>query len=1720
MIRILLSGILTFTALSFVYCQQYGNEWINYSQKYFTFKIASTGLYKIDYTTFNASNINVSGINTSNFQLFAREQQVPLFIQDGNDGNFGPGDYMIFYAEKNDGWLDKMLYDSPNDQGNPKYSLYNDTINYFFSWNTTGGNLRFTIETDTTISNFTPSNYIISEKFQSFNSYYNEGEKTSEASSSFYTPGEGWGNSPVNGGGNSSGYTWNYSNIVLENLYQGPDAPQITYKSVLVGSSNANYTATGNHHTVQTVGLSDFVLVDSVFSGYKAIHTTKSFDVSEIANTGVTNFKINIKNDQGALTDYQSINYWSFLYPKKPDLGNSNNIDFLVTNNLNQNKIRLDLKNTSAIQPLIFSLGSTARKLPVIYVNGGVSTLIPNDPSNETQRIIFQDISQVGTIGILKAVNGFGYFTNFASLNPEKALLMVYHPLVQQAANEYKTYRNSIAGGQYNCILANINELYLQFGGGIDKHTNGVRRFAHFMWSQATEKPVGLFLMGKGIREANMAGTFSTGPGTRNNTTNYANSLIPSFGHPSSDQILTSNLPGTTRWRPLIPTGRIAVTTNQELKDYLDKIKANELNQKQDVVYNTATKDWQKQILHFVGGTDANQQLTFQAYMSSMADVISNSYYGANVSTTARSTDNPLNPSELNAITDRIEDGVSLITFFGHASATSSGFEINIDEPINWNNYGKNPLVITNSCYNGNMFQSGKSKSETFVLTPKTGAIGYIGTVNLGFATTLYQYSHELYRQISLTNYGKPLGQQIQSSIEALEYPGNNLILESTVTQMALNGDPMLHLNWHAKPEIEINDQSVSFSPDDINLTVDSIHVSVELKNLGKSITDTFLLEVVRSFPNSPIDSTYRFPVYGLDYTKTVSFAVPLEPSIGIGINTFTIKADIPDEIDEQYDELVNNQVKKQLFITIDGVVPVIPYNFAVIPKDTATLYASTVNPIGEINTYRFEIDTIDFEAVPSSFHRYATVTGLGGIKSVKPTDWISSTTGLPSPLSFTDSMVYFWRVKLDAPNENWRESSFQYIPEKSGWGQDHFYQFKANHFNLLDYNRVQRDRSFLPIEKPLKCDIYASTAVPDIHYNGYYIDGQQQEYGLCQFTPSLYVAVIDPYSLEAWGNRYGSQNPTHGFGNVNDMGGCRQRLEKYFIFRQNSAGQLGAFEAMMSAIPDSHYILVYSPMTTLFDNWSNLSPTIFNAFQQLGSDSIKPNRPNLPFAFFCKKGDPTSVVEVYAQNQGENITLDAKLRGYDFVGQETSPLIGPAQHWDALFWKQDPSEIQPGDTTTLRIRLFDNNQVLINEIDTAFTKNDSILQLNQLIDASTYPYIQLKALYTDSIHFTPAQIDRWHVLFTPLPEAAIDGSSSYTWLPSTNLQEGEEVKFAVDIRNIFTIPMDSLLVNYWIETADQQRIPITYPRMDSLRVGQVIRDTLTFSTLGLQGDNTFWMEINPYVNNSLTVTDQPEQAHFNNLLQIPFHVSPDDKNPILDVTFDGRHIMNSDIVSPSPEILITLKDENVFQLMNQISDTALFGVYLKDPSGNQVRIPFYDNNGNAIMQWFPADANSKRFKIVYPAIFEQNGSYTLLVQGMDRSGNLSGDAEYKVSFRVIQESTITSVLNYPNPFSTSTKFVFTLTGNDTPDDILIRIMTPTGKVVREITEEEIGPIYIGRNITNFTWDGKDAQGDQLANGVYLYTVQARIDGKDIKHLESESDNFINKNYGKLYILR
>jgi flagellar hook assembly protein FlgD len=98
------------------------------------------------------------------------------------------------------------------------------------------------------------------------------------------------------------------------------------------------------------------------------------------------------------------------------------------------------------------------------------------------------------------------------------------------------------------------------------------------------------------------------------------------------------------------------------------------------------------------------------------------------------------------------------------------------------------------------------------------------------------------------------------------------------------------------------------------------------------------------------------------------------------------------------------------------------------------------------------------------------------------------------------------------------------------------------------------------------------------------------------------------------------------------------------------------------------------------------------------------------------------------------------------------------------------------------------------------------------------------------------------------------------------------------------------------------------------------------------------------------------------------------------------------------------------------------------------------------------------------------------------------------------------------------------------PQEFKIQVMTVTGRIVKEITRQELGPLHIGTNITEYKWDGTDMYGQKLANGVYLYRVITSLDGNPIEKLKLNegynqdsmdmTDKFFNKGYGKMVILR
>jgi len=201
------------------------------------------------------------------------------------------------------------------------------------------------------------------------------------------------------------------------------------------------------------------------------------------------------------------------------------------------------------------------------------------------------------------------------------------------------------------------------------------------------------------------------------------------------------------------------------------------------------------------------------------------------------------------------------------------------------------------------------------------------------------------------------------------------------------------------------------------------------------------------------------------------------------------------------------------------------------------------------------------------------------------------------------------------------------------------------------------------------------------------------------------------------------------------------------------------------------------------------------------------------------------------------------------------------------------------------------------------------------------------------------------------------------------------------------------------------------------------------------------------------------------------------------------------------------------------LDDTADYAVYIKPPNGAEKRVYFYENNQEK-MQFVPASLPRNNSKIIMQGEFPVDGDYQLRVQASDRTDNNSGDIDYTIGFEVINKSTITNIVNYPNPFTTSTRFVFTLTGSEIPEVFKIQIMTITGKVVREIHKDELGLIHIGRNISEFVWDGTDTYGDRLANGVYLYHVITNINSQNIEHRETSADGYFKKGFGKMYLFR
>ncbi len=1151
--------------------------------------------------------------------------------------------------------------------------------------------------------------------------------------------------------------------------------------------------------------------------------------------------------------------------------------------------------------------------------------------------------------------------------------------------------------------------------------------------------------------------------------------------------VLNGNL-----FAPAIPIGRLAAKNTTDIATYLQKVNEYE--------HPFPTPDeWMKQVIHLGGGDNAGLQAQVCNYLHGYENIIEDTCFGGNVHWFCKNSSSPTQTSNTDSIRDLINKGVSLITFFGHSSA--SVFDFNILPPNEYDNSnGKYPFLTALGCLAGDVHQPvqfGMGNSEQYVLSNK-GMIGFLASSGFGTPGELNQFASQFYKNIGHYLYGKSVGKCIQAAIDNIEGTGDQPFINATVLEMTLHGDPSIIIHASTLPDYQVNTASVFFNPSYVSTDMDSFDVNVIVANIGKATNDSVKVDIKRTFADGTSIS-YSDTLPYLYYKDTLTFTLPVDPIHGPGLNKFEVFVDLPISDVDELDNYLNNTIAAvQFFIYSGDIIPVYPYKYAIVPNDTITLKAYTANPFASSAQYVFEIDTTDLFNSPQKQTQYATQMGA----VVK--------TPLPVILNLPDSTVYFWRVRKNDPDTltyRWRESSFQYISNKRGWGQSHFFQFlKGDKFNYIDTNRI--DRSFdLDFQNHTIEIISRNTNVVPGKYSRFFMNSVAQSTGsllTSALEPHVVVSVIDPVTGYVWKN--------NGAGQYGDYNNANLTGAKRFEFKTGNSAQQNILSDFLqdSILPGTKVIVYTCSNHNLGDilggnNPLTTNPGLVQAFQSIGGTQFPNVQNNLPYILVGRKGG--AAVEKIGESSVDTLTFV-----YDSItikresGYIYSEIIGPASKWKSMHWRY-VSEANSNDSISITVTGIKNNGAVDILIKSISKDSLDIYNLDSSISAATYPYLQLQAWVKDSIKRTLPQLTYWRIYYDGVPDAALNPVKHYSFYNSS-VQQGDSIHLDIAIENIGDYDMDSIWVDFWVYDANRNKTHLDSVKLDSLLIDSVLIARMDFSSEDIPGGiNGLWIEANPF-----KTEHQLEQYHFNNLGTIPFHVAVDKVNPLMDVTFDGVHIMDGDIVSAKPSITIKLKDENTFLALNDPDD---FDVRLKRPGKTT-----YDTvSFGSTMTFEPAALPNNSCKINYiPAL--SDGIYELKVQAKDRTGNASGKVEYKISFEVINKPTVTNVLNYPNPFSTSTRFVFTLTGSEVPDFFKIQILTITGKIVRDINKYELGPLHIGRNITEYAWDGKDQFGDQLANGLYLYRVITQLDGKSLEHRDSGADTFFTQGFGKMYLIR
>ncbi len=1673
---------------------QWNNSWIDYSKTYYKFQLANDTLTRIPQSVL--AGLGLDAVNADHFQLWRNGQEVRLYTSVSGAVLPGGG-YIEFWGEKNDGKPDKVLYRNPDFQLADKYSLVYDTASYFLTVNTAGNNLRFTDEVNGTPANPTPDPFYMRKIVVNFRNNLNRGwahDAGEYVYSSSYDQGEGWTSPNITSAGSLS--------QPLNNLNQYTAGPP---NSLTVWANIA-----GNAPNIRSVRirLNANVITEIPIAGFNYNKVLMpDLPLSLLGNN--PNATLFVQNLFATTTDRIVVGSMGITYPSTFNFNASKNFYFELPAAGGGNHLQISNFNFGVVPPVLYDLTLGKRYVgDITSVPGKIRFALP--ASAEPLRkfiLVNEEANNIYNVTQATARN----FVNYNNIDQQGDYAIVTSSALFNDGNgnnyveQYRAYRASANGGSFNAKIYDINEITDQFGYGIKGHPDGLRNFILYSEQQFQIKPQYIFVIGRGVsyydyRSQNL----DSDPRLP------LMDIVPTYGWPASDILLTCP-PGTTA--PVVPIGRLAAINGAEVNVYLQKMQEYETAQR-TASCNIEDKAWMKNVLHVVGGKDSSENALFGQYMYNYETIIEDTLFGGHVETFTKTSSSVIQEANSQRILELFDQGLSYIGYFGHSSATT--FEFNLSNPENYHNPGKYPFFHASGCNAGNYYTfdplrlSGANftLSEKYVLTPERGSIGFLADTHFGVPPFLDFYNRAFYRAFSNNMYGNTVGKQLDHVISGLYSPGNDFLTRVHLEEITLHGDPALKINNFNKPDFVVEDNLVKTKPSIISVADVSFEIDVKMMNIGRATGDSIKVSVKRKLPSGTIVNLYDSLVPGTRYIDSLKFPIVISPTTDKGLNQVIVSLDYTSRVDELCE--TNNTITKDFYIFEDELRPSSPYNYSIVNQQNITYVANTANPLGQMRDYVMEIDTT--ELFNSAFKKTYNASGSGGIVEFNP-----------SNLTFVDSTVYYWRVATVPTGSGdyiWNGFSFTYLQNSSpGFNQAHYYQkLKSAYSNisLNDARKLQFD--FNNTELNISTGNYPPNADPFtfITMGVYPVSDWGNSFNTLQLVVLDGVTgTVIKNALQNGTGLYESSPPAPRFNQFQFP--FNSAIDRRKVVRFINAMPANAIIIMYNLINNNTVTNQFAPVwATDATTFGSTDSSLYHVLKNYGFSMLDQFTSNKPFIFKFTKNSPAATYQQIGLSATQVITATLPLTITRVNGLITSPVFGPANEWQYFHWGGAPKESPTKDSIRYKIIGITNsgNETVLMNLDSS-SKHVDISS----IDAGQYPYVKLQMEQYDSLKGTPYELDYWRLNYLPVPEGAVATNLFFTMTDSVT--QGEQVPFEVAFKNISPVAFsDSIKVDLKVIDEANGTHLINVPKLKPLQPNDTAIIRAVIDTRTLSGINTVALDVNPN-------QDQPEQLHYNNVLYADLFVSADKFNPLLDVTFDAVHILNRDIVASRPNILIKLKDESRFLALQ---DTALIKVQVRYPDQTLHNYNFGDT-----MQFIPADLSSgeNTASIEFRPYFPDDGEYELIVSGKDVNGNQAGYLNYRVLFNVINKPMISNLLNYPNPFTTSTAFVFTITGSQVPQNLRIQILTITGKVVKEITKEELGSIHVGNNITDYKWDGTDMYGQKLANGVYLYRVITNLNGKKLDKYSgtnsngdvisegvNSTDKYFNKGYGKMYLLR